>query len=132
MNLEDVEAPIFGLFNNWLSTQKFETADGKRLQLIEYAKLWSLSQRFLMPALAATLLKETEDTAPSSDVKSGSTLKDFQHYVYLGADQQVDSGLKKVVIKKTLSSIKQTDIEEIMNNFPEGILIDFTKHLLEG
>jgi hypothetical protein len=132
MNLEDVEAPIFGLFNNWLYTQKFETANGKRLQLLEYAKLWSLSQRFLMPALEAVLLKEAESTAPSTNAKSGSTLKDFQHYVYLVADQQVDSDLKRVVIKKTLSSVTQTNINEVLMNFPEGMLVDFTKALLEG
>ncbi|PMD63524.1 uncharacterized protein K444DRAFT_660989 [Hyaloscypha bicolor E] len=121
MSFEDVEAPIFGFFNNWLYTQKVVNEDGNRLQLIEYAKLWSLSQRFLMPDLQAILLKETENTLPSSDAKSGSTLKDFQQYVYLVVDQQEDSDLKKVAIKKTLSSVNRNNIDAVMNNIPEEL-----------
>jgi hypothetical protein len=131
MSFEDIEAPIFGFFNNWLYTQKVVNEDGNRLQLIEYAKLWSLSQRFLMPDLQATLLRETEKTLPSSDAKSGSTLKDFQQYVYLVVGQQEDSDLKKVAIKKTLSSVNRNNIDTVMKNFPEGMLVDFTMALLE-
>jgi len=131
MSFEDVEAPIFGFFNNWLYTQKVVNEDGNRLQLIEYAKLWSLSQRFLMPELQAILLRETQDTLPSSDANSGSTLKDFQQYVYLVVDHQEDSDLKKVAIMKTLSSVNQNNIDAVMNSFPEGMLVDFTKALLE-
>ncbi len=132
MVLTDVEAPIFGHFNNWLYTQKFETEDGKRLQLIEYAKLWSLAQRFLMPELKANLLQEVRGTDPSSDVESGSTLKDFQHYAYLVADAQKDSDLKAAVIQKTLSSIKTSNIDQTIKDFPEGMLVDFTTTLLKG
>lgn len=132
MTFDDIEAPLFGLFNNWLYTQQIVNEEGNRLQLIEYAKLWLLSQRFLMPGLKTTLLTEIGKTAPSKDAKSGSTLEDFQQYAYLVADKQEDSVLKKVAIEKTLSSVNQSNIDEVMSSFPEGMLVDFTRALLEG
>ncbi|KAE9376527.1 hypothetical protein N431DRAFT_452942 [Stipitochalara longipes BDJ] len=132
MTLEDIEAPIFGLFNNWLYIRKVEREDGNALQLIEYAKLWSLSQRFLIPKLQAYLLKAIENTHPSTDASSGSTLKDFQHYAYVVAKQQEDSDLKEIAVKKTLSSLKQNNIDEIIDNLPEGMLVEVTKVVLKG
>jgi len=131
MTFVDIEVPIFGFFNNWLYTQQIVSEEGTRLQLIEYAKLWSLARRFFMPELQAVLLKELKKTSPSSDVGSGSTLKDFQEYVYLIADQRDDSDLKSLAIKKTLSFVNQNNFNEVMSDFPAGMLPDFTKALLE-
>jgi hypothetical protein len=126
MILEDIEVPIFGFFNNWLYTQKFETVDGESLQTIEYAKLWTLSQRFLMHDLTTTLLKKIENSIPKTAAKSAGILRDLQHYVYNVADQQEDSALKEITIKKSLY------IAEKVKEFPEGMLIGVILNLLGG
>jgi hypothetical protein len=132
MTLEDIEPHNFGIFNNWLYTQKVENEDGNRLKLIELAKFWSLAQRFIIFDLAERLLKDMEANFASSDPLTGSTLKDFQHYAYLVAEDQEDSPLRKLAIKKTLSEINMYNIDKIIGDFPEGMLVDFTKALAEG
>jgi hypothetical protein len=132
MTLEDVEPPIFGIFNNWLYTQKIENEDGKRLKLIDLAKFWSLAQRFMISDLAATLLRDMEGTFASSDPATGSTLKDFQQYAYKIAEQQEDSPLRKLAIKKTLCEIQAINVDKIMDNLPAEMLVDFMKAMVDG
>jgi hypothetical protein len=43
MTLGDIEAPIFGLFNNWMYTQMLVNEEGKSPTLVEYAELWSIA-----------------------------------------------------------------------------------------
>jgi hypothetical protein len=132
MTLEDIDPHIFGIFNNWLYTQKLEMEDGKRLKLIELAKFWSLAQRFMIFDLMERLLKDMDGSFASSDPLTGSTLKDFQHYAYLVAEDQEDSPLRKLAIKKTLCEINMYNIDSIIGDFPEGMLVDFAKALAEG
>jgi hypothetical protein len=51
MELDDIEADTFGLFVNWLYTQKIERADDTNLTAEELGKLWILGQRFIIPQL---------------------------------------------------------------------------------
>lgn len=52
MNLNDVHPEIFGVFVNWLYTQKIENAvDKSLLTLKDLAVLWNLADRFLIPIL---------------------------------------------------------------------------------
>jgi CRISPR/Cas system CSM-associated protein Csm2 small subunit len=86
-----------------------------------------------MAELKAKLLKEAQRTDPSSDVKSRSTLKDFQRYFYRVADAQEDSDLKKVSIKKTICSINISNtVQRTIDDTLENMLVDFTKAMLAG
>ncbi|TVY89194.1 hypothetical protein LAWI1_G005964 [Lachnellula willkommii] len=51
MVLEDVEAGIFGYLVNWLYTKEIIHPDDEEIQLVEFAKLWVLAGRFLIPRL---------------------------------------------------------------------------------
>ena len=132
ITFDDVEAPIFGFFSNWLYTQNIETEDGKGLQLIEYAKLWSLAQRFMVDNLPDTLIQLMIESKIDSEPNSGSSLQDLQHYAYVVASPQEDSPLKKMVVEKTIQAIHATNMEDLMKDFPEGMLIDFCKALVGG
>lgn len=51
-----IEAPTCGLFVNWLYTQELKYSDGQKPRMVEYAKLWVLAERFLVPDLPQKLL----------------------------------------------------------------------------
>jgi hypothetical protein len=51
MKLDDIEKSTFGLFVNWLYTQKIENVDGDEMTMLKVLQLWNLGQRFLIPQL---------------------------------------------------------------------------------
>lgn len=58
MTITDVEQEEFGIFANWLYTQKLQNEDGQTPNLIMLAQSWILAERFLIPALQNQVMDE--------------------------------------------------------------------------
>jgi len=64
---------VFGLLVNWLYTQKVEDAGDPYVRVAELAKLWTLAQRFIMPALhnnSMTRISETLNYYAESELRT--------------------------------------------------------------
>jgi hypothetical protein len=95
---------------------------------VEYAKLWSITQRFLIEgSLGENLLTKIKSTSSGPEEQWGCTRSDFLNYTYLGAPEQAGSELRKIAVVMAAEQIKQDNIDEILGEIPEAMLIDFTK-----
>lgn len=132
MTLDDIEAPIFGYFVNWLYVHRMVDAEGHNLNLVDYAKLWVLADRFRMKILAEIILMAVEQSKADDIAGGGNTLQDLQAYVYSACPGPVEnSPLKKAAIEKTMNAITSDNRRKPIDSFPEGMLVDFTEAVLD-
>ncbi|TVY47516.1 hypothetical protein LOCC1_G003653 [Lachnellula occidentalis] len=66
MVLEDVEPEIFGYMVNWLYTQKIIHPEDKGIEPVEFAKLWVLAGRFMIPQLQNEAIQRIKPTTTLS------------------------------------------------------------------
>lgn len=122
--LPEISADIFGYFVHWLVTQELKTKEGGKLQLIDYAKLFTMTTLFEVPALFDKVLPLCmKHTGPTSEPRN--SLRAFQKYAY-GQDDDV---LKQIAIKKTMSRLRTNNIDLIWEYLPGGMSADLGKAL---
>lgn len=98
--LPNISSDIFGYFVYWLVTQQLATVECKRLKLIEYAKLYTMTKAFEVYDLPNNILRLCmQNTKPTT--QHGDTLLGFQKYAY----EQGDKLLEEIAINKTMTSL---------------------------
>jgi hypothetical protein len=128
MTLDDIEAPIFGLFNNWMYTQVLVNEEGRARPLWNTLSSGQLRSAFslrvplerLFSPISSLLLQVLRE-------QWGCTRSDFLNYTYLGAPEQAGSELRKIAVVMAAEQTKQDNIDKILGEIPEAMLIDFTK-----
>ncbi|CZR61814.1 uncharacterized protein PAC_11711 [Phialocephala subalpina] len=125
----DIDILTFGTFVNWLYTQRAQNSSGDPLNLIEYAKLYTLFERFLIPDMTKSMLRYIEEVSPDEEYDSGNALHDFQEFAY-GASG--DDKLKHIAVVKTMLAMKKDNEDDLIENMPAAMMKDFTKSLMIG
>jgi hypothetical protein len=121
MTLEDVESTIFGYFQHWLYTQE-TSPKNVQLRLIDCAKFFSIADRFMVSTLKKPLKTGIKAVEPSSDLQSGNTLKDFQHFAY---GEGGGNFLQTRAISRTKKKLARENIKNLIDDFPVGMLENF-------
>ncbi|KAL2066906.1 hypothetical protein VTL71DRAFT_1330 [Oculimacula yallundae] len=115
----------FGLLQNWFYTQKIEGPAGE-IKLMEYVKLWKLSQALGIEDLKHPLFDRIMSTKPSTDDESGNTLRDFQIMAYEGTEKD----FRESAISKTFAAMKRANTAQIYEDMPEAMRTPFTLALM--
>jgi hypothetical protein len=130
MVLDGVNPYIFGMFANWLYTQKIESSSTggqiQTLNLRQLAMLWLLAQRFQIPELQdQTMESILLQKAVAVD------LRNFLHTVYNGGEgEPTRELLKKVAIDKTLLWFSLDKWAWLVNNMPAAMEPDLMRELM--
>lgn len=139
MMLEDVDGLAFGLMVAWLYTQEIKDEDlanesqatGKELakssRQLRLAKLWVLSQRFLVPELQNAVIKKLHPPLLmySTAENFWTEIEELVKYVYSGEYDE----LRKLVAKFLAFSGKESVLKECAGKLCQQALIDVTKLL---
>ena len=131
MTLEDVDGNIFGLFVNWLYTQKVCHAgfEPDKLEAIEMAILWTLAGRFMIPKLQNQIMPDLEFAMWDEECRWHIILPVYK-YAY---EVEEATKLKLAAVQNLLVYIENAEYKKIGNHvqdLPHNMLVDFTKILL--
>lgn len=126
MTLEDVEARIFGFFVHWLYTQTHRGTKKDTPNLIEYAKFYTLSDRFMVSPLKKQLLHALRWTYPNLHPETGNTLEDFQDYAYSANGDEI---LRIEALLKSQRTLNADNLEVLIRKMPNEMLADFSKQV---
>lgn len=125
MVLEDVEADIFGYVVNWLYTQKIIHPDDEEIQLLEFAKLWVLAGRFLIPRLQNKAIRRIGKTY-------SWIVEDFMAYVRFALKRELaDTQLYRRAFDDLLQQWSETAGRPV-TEIDEGLLECYVKVDTEG
>ena len=129
MTLEDVDGNTFGLFVNWLYTQKVCHPGSKpeKLEVMEMAMLWTLAGRFMIPKLQNQIMPDIELA-----MADGEWNIIFPVYKYAYEVEEATK-LKVAAVQDLLVYIKNCGHENMgkhVQDLPHNMLVDFTKILL--
>jgi hypothetical protein len=129
MTLEDVDGNIFGLFVNWLYTQKVchPGSEPEKLEVMEMAMLWTLAGRFMIPKLQNQIMPDLEFA-----LADGIWPEVLPVYKYAYEVEEATK-LKLAAAQDLLVFIKNSGYNTVGNHvqyLPHNMLVDFTKILL--
>ncbi|KAH7403732.1 hypothetical protein BKA64DRAFT_459389 [Cadophora sp. MPI-SDFR-AT-0126] len=132
MILKDVEVSVFGIFNQWLYTQEIE-CEGISPDLLDIAKLWTYGGIWNVWQLqneAMKLLISLVNSEPEGPQKDKTTvLQQCIDYAYITKEQ---TALKRLAVHKMMSFASSVDNpKQWINNFPQGMLADFTAEMVK-
>jgi hypothetical protein len=141
LELEDVDPKVFGFLVHWLYHQKVEdgTEDtGKCViadQLMLFANLWELGQRFMIRPLQDDAISRILDLLQITKFDNGEDmagLKELIKFVY--RDELRDSALAKVAVDKIALDIKSADLDLYcwFEDMPARLWYDITMYLKEA
>lgn len=136
MELDDVEPEIFGLLIHWLYTKNIHqllTDDEHNLEsTIALAKLWILGQRFVIPAMQASVIVALEEKLFKATVFNElSLLKHLTNFVYENLDLAIErSALKQLVVHKFAQSIGEI-LAAVRNEMPQEMWFDLSVELAD-
>jgi hypothetical protein len=130
MTLEDVDGNTFGLFVNWLYTQKVCHAgsEPKKLEVMEMAMLWTLAGRFIIPKLQNQSMLDLQCAMGDGDWNKSLLVYKYAYEV------EEATKLKVAAVQDLLEYIGNAEYEKIGNHvqdIPHNMLVDFTKILLK-
>ncbi|KAF8852848.1 hypothetical protein BDZ45DRAFT_749143 [Acephala macrosclerotiorum] len=121
ITLEDLDANVFALFVEWLYTQNVpaEHNTGEKVTMLQYAKLWVLAKRFVIPTLQNIVMKTRLYTYPRGwarliDIKDLSktvTMAAFTKYVYENASK--DSSLRHYIMLVGLLACRELQADRL-------------------
>lgn len=136
MTVDDISAPIFGLFVHWLYTQALEPP----FTMLEVAALHVLADRFLVSNLPGELIK-TMHRMPLhiiADTNAGNSLFAFQKFAYASNPESWRRNpLKKIALNKSLEmQLREGNAteekREMMRVMPESMLVDTVEGMIES
>jgi hypothetical protein len=136
MELDDVEPEIFGLLIHWLYTKNIHqllTDDEHNLEsTIALAKLWILGQRFVIPAMQASVIVALEEKLFKATVFNElSLLKHLTNFVYENLDLAIErSALKQLVVHKFAQSTGEI-LAAVRNEMPQEMWFDLSVELAD-
>lgn len=77
----EADVTAFGIFSNWLYTQKVTDADGQRPSLVALARAWILAERFLTPALQDQVMEHIH-----ASFTAGATIFGFAKFTKIACE----------------------------------------------
>jgi hypothetical protein len=132
MKFNDIEKGTFGLFVNWLYTQKIENPDGDEVTMLKLLQLWNLGQRFLIPQL--------QNSAMPLLMPRNDTTADMPFY-RLAFNQVETTPIQRLIIKQFVARAHDKfrlgekdvpgDLMQICVIVGEKMTKDFTRALVE-
>lgn len=118
MILEDVECGVFGLLVNWLYTRKVEDAEEPYVKVAELAKLWTLAQRFFMPALqndALTRISEAFDYYTELELRTEAENKESSQTKWVAAiSEDVNAWCSIAYMAKEMTALKRYLLDRML------------------
>lgn len=132
MKLPDMDENVFGLFNNYIYTQEVEHDEGKGVEIMELAQLWTCAAEWKVPSLQNKVMdilipllaqESTEATESNSTL-----LAEFVKHAY---SSKGSSPLKKLAALKAMKFAPPgVSLREWAKEYPEGMLLDLAEGLM--
>jgi hypothetical protein len=138
MELDDVEPEIFGMLIHWLYTKNIHQLlkdDKHNLEsTIALTKLWILGQRFVIPAMQASVIVALQNKLLLPTVFDELTLwKYLANFIYKNTDVAIArSTFKHIVVRKFARSTGEV-LAALRNEMPQEMWFDVSvemAHLL--